>query len=215
VELETESCMTQLMEYIDLPPQQGTPAPHGSRKFHGEIATGYDAKREQDPKWQIEQRVIEEMLSDLPPGTTVLDLPVGTGRFIPFYGKQGLFLLGVDRSQDMLAEAAKKIEAAKVSGELHVGDILDTKLRDKVVDVTVNCRITRWIMGDHGPQGIIRMLEEMQRVTRQRIILTARVRDHKFAVTHELILSALKGWKINKDIAGVDLNYRIIELRPE
>ncbi len=204
------------MEYIDLPgkaqPQGAAPA-DGSRKFHGAIASGYDAKREQDGKWIIEQQVIEGMLSDLPPDTLILDIPIGTGRFIPYYDAKGFQFLGLDRSEDMLKQAMAK-GGPNTRGELHVGDILDTKLLDKVVDVAVCCRITRWIMGDHGPAGIVKMLQEMQRVTRQRIILTARVRDHKFAVSHELLLSALKGWKISKDVAGVDMNYRIIQLEP-
>lgn len=219
--------MNQLMQYIDLPPQQ---APKdGSRKFVGDIAAGYDAKREESPKWQIEQRIIEEMLSDLPAGTVVLDCPVGTGRFLDTYIANGFPFIGIDRSGPSTAEpgiptmlelASQKADAiikrlgltGKVRGMLQEGDILNLALKAKSVDVAVCCRITRWVMGDHGPDGIRQMLQEMARVTRSRIILTARVRDHKFAVTEELILEALKGWRITRNVAGVDLNYRIIEL---
>ena len=72
--------MNQLMQYLDTPQvTQG-----GAEKYVGQVAQGYDAKREQSPKWQIEQRVIEDMLSDLPAESVVLDCPVGTGRFLPF-----------------------------------------------------------------------------------------------------------------------------------
>jgi hypothetical protein len=59
------------------------------------------------------------------------------------------------------------------------------------------------------------MLQEMQRVARQRVIFTARVKDHPFAVGYDLIESALQGWRIHGDVAGYEPAYRIIELRPE
>lgn len=207
-----------LMEY--LPPAQRTPAAvapqalSGSRKFAGAIAAGYDAKREQSPKWILEQRIIEDMLSDLPADTTVLDCPVGTGRFLPFYAERNFQVIGMDISMDMLKKALDKGGPTGLRGDLVPGDIRATNLPDKAVDVAVACRVTRWLMGDHGPQGIIDALRELQRVARQRIILTARVRHHKFSVSYELIQSALSGWAIHRDETGVDLDYRILELRP-
>lgn len=200
-----------------MPPQAGqaaAPAASGSRKFVGDIATGYDAKREQTPKWQIEQRIIEGMLDDLPRGSLVFDCPIGTGRFVPFYAQKGFTLAGMDLQIDMLKLALSKGQAVGLSGELRPGDIRATGLQNKAVDVSVACRVTRWLIGDHGPQGIIDALKELQRVTRHRIILTARVRNHRFAVSYELIKSALDGWAIHRDETGVDLDYRIIELRP-
>jgi ubiquinone/menaquinone biosynthesis C-methylase UbiE len=204
--------MNQLMQYIETVPELAPQ--NGSRKFTGEVASGYDKKREESPKWQIEQQIIEGMLDDLPPDTLVLDIPVGTGRFLDFYTRKGLIIHGMDISEEMMAEAAKKVDPKQARGELRVGNILATNLPDKSVDVAVNCRITRWIMGDHGPDGIRQMLREMQRVTRNRIILTARVDHHKFAVTLDLIQSALDGWAITQNIAGVDLDYRILMLEP-
>lgn len=208
------------MQYYETAPELAPQ--NGSRKFTGEVAAGYDKKREESPKWVIEQRAIEEMLSDLQPGTVVLDCPVGTGRFLGTYIAKGLPFIGLDLSEDMLVEAGRKADATirrlgltgKVRGVLNQGNILQLGLKDKAVDVSVACRVTRWIMGDHGPDGIRQMLKELTRVTRSRIILTARVRDHKFAVTHELIQSAIDGWEITQDVAGVDLNYRILCLSP-
>ena len=67
-----------LMEYTTPHGNEG-----GAAKYHGAIAQGYDQKREESPKWQIEQKVIEGWLADLPMGDWVLDCPAGTGRFIP------------------------------------------------------------------------------------------------------------------------------------
>lgn len=200
------------MEYLHPAGQAHQPQMHGAGKYHGPIATGYDAKRESDPKWVIEQKLITGMLDDLPPETIVFDCPVGTGRFLPFYIEKGFHFIGMDLSKDMLGQAGAKVEplAAKAVGELHVGDVRNTGLADKSVDVAVNCRITRWL----SPADCQQMLKEMQRIARQRIIWTARVANHPHARTVELFEEALDGWEIVRNEAGSDLDYRIIQARP-
>ncbi len=263
------------MEYL-APAQkpQMLPAQHGAGKYHGDIASGYDAKREADPKWTIEQHIIEGMIAELPAGSEILDCPVGTGRFLHAYIANNHRFIGMDISGDMLYVAACKMDPAgaktwvdncdawmakclqtgdtasvrtngpgipqvgmqiNVSGRmaklhvdasrlqpvdadgkgaLQVGNILKTGLPDKSVDAAINCRITRWAIGEHGPAGIVAMLKEMQRVSRKRIILTARVENHKWAVSRHLINSALDGWQIARDEQGYVPAYRILMLEP-
>ena len=196
-----------LMEYLPSTPQGG------AGKYHGAIAAGYDAKRRDDPKRILAKRIIEDMLADVPAGSWVLDCPCGTGRFLPFCESKGLIYVGVDVSRDMLMQAAAKVRNPQKI-RLEEGSIFALPRGDKSIDVSLMIDVTRWLIGDYGPAGIVNALTEMQRVTRQRIILTARVRNHKFAVTYDLIKSALDGWKIHRDEAGIDLDYRIIELRP-
>lgn len=225
------------MQYLDGPAQpQGEAPAGGAYKFQGAVAEGYDAKREAQPKWIVEQKIITDWLSELPPGTSVLDCPVGTGRFLQTFIDKQLPFTGLDVSPDMLVQSALKLLpedkvaewvkacndqdqllALRIAGKgvLAAADIRQTGAPDKAVDVALNCRITRWMMGNHGPEGIRAMLTEMQRVAKKQIILTARVRDHKFAVTEELIESALQGWKITRNVAGYELNYRILMLQPE
>jgi SAM-dependent methyltransferase len=215
------------MEYlppVGSQPQQQAPA-GGALKYTGATATGYDAKREQSPKWIAEQKIIEGFLDDMPSGSWVIDAPCGTGRFFDFYDSKGFVVRGVDISADMLAIAGRKVKSpteviATEKGPiarwaLFHGDLLATKFPDKCVDVTVNCRVTRWLIEQHGPEGIVRMLQEMQRIARQRVVFTARVRNHRFAVDYGLIGSALQGWAITRDQAGYHEDYRIVELRPE
>lgn len=210
-----------LMEYLPpAQPQQPQPQAQGAGKYYGPIASGYDAKRENDPKWTIEQRIIEDMLSDLPggldddgqPKTTILDCPVGTGRFIPFCVEKGFYILGMDKSGDMLKQAQAKVAPlmARAMGELREGDVRATGLPDKSVDVAINCRITRWL----SPSDCQQMLREMQRVARQRIIWTARVANHPHARTVELFEAALDGWAIVRNEAGHETDYRILQARP-
>jgi ubiquinone/menaquinone biosynthesis C-methylase UbiE len=118
----------------------------------------------------------------------------------------------MDRSPDMLQQALKKGEPLNLRGELRQGNILQTGLPDDEVDVAVNCRITRWVIGEHGPAGIQQMLREMQRVAKKRIILTARVANHPYAVSMDLIESALGGWRVARNEAGYVLDYRVLAL---
>lgn len=228
-----------LMEY--LPPVQQPQAPQraeretrqgGAGKYHGRVAEGYDAKRINDPKWAIEQRVIEGMLSDMPAGTVVLDCPVGTGRFLDFYTAKGFTFIGADLSGDMLVQSALKIAAdqaqveawvaacnkanvimplqVKGRGSLVNGDIRQIGLQDKSVDVGVMVRLTRWL----SPEDCQVAMRQLQRVCRQRIIWTARVANHRHARTVELFEAALDRWKITRNEAGVVLDYRILMAEP-
>src|SRR5690606_38134070 len=71
------------------------------RKYRGEIAAGYEARRRLQVKWKAEDRIVREMLSELPPETVLLDIPVGTGRFIPFYEERDFRVIGLDvRSEE-------------------------------------------------------------------------------------------------------------------
>ena len=60
-----------LMEYLPDPSEAG----HGARKYSGEVAQGYDQKREDSPKWQAEQAIIESMLDELPSDACVVSFP--------------------------------------------------------------------------------------------------------------------------------------------
>lgn len=176
----------------------------GAGKYYGAIATGYDAKREQSPKWVAEQLVITDMLRDKWAETRLLDCPVGTGRFLPFYRERKFEVVAMDLSTDMLAEARKKSEGMSI--EFVQGDVRDTMLPDKCVDVAVMCRLTRWL----SPEDCQKAIRELQRVTRSRIIFTARVRNHPHARPLELFEAALDGWHVARNEAGYHEDYRII-----
>lgn len=224
-----------LMEY--LPPVVG-PQPHqgvpidGAGKYHGAVAHGYDAKREQSPKWLLEQTIICAMIADLPPGSVILDCPVGTGRFLDFYISKGFQFIGADLSGDMLIQSALKLAPQsqveqwvamcnarnlilplriKDKGMLVNGDIRQIGLADKSVDAAVMCRLTRWL----SPDDCQKALRELQRVCRRRIIFTARIANHPHARSIELFEAALAGWRITRNAVGIDMDYRVLMLEPE
>jgi ubiquinone/menaquinone biosynthesis C-methylase UbiE len=134
------------------------------------------------------------------------------GTSIPRVGTQ----INVSGRMAKLHVDAAKLQPIDIDGKgwLQPGNILNTGLPDKSFDCAINCRITRWIIGDHGPAGIVQMLKEMQRVTRQKIIITARVEGHKWAVSRHLINSALDGWRVAEDAEGYVPEYRIICIEP-
>ena len=289
--------MNEYMEYTRAPTaqaaqQQGAPAAaksinSGAGKYHGIRAERYFTERKDAPKWTLEQRIIEDMLSELPAGAVIFDCPLGTGRFLKHYIARGLPFLAADISGDMIYISARSFDptgakawvdkcdawvvrfiqqhpngqlvldakgypvltgeelpigindpepvmldnihningrpaelgvvGAKLSsfdiadkGTLMYGDARKLNLPDKSVDCVVACRLTRWL----SPADNQKMIREMQRLSQGRIIWTARVANHPYARTVELFEQALDGWKITRDIAGEDLDYRILMAEP-
>lgn len=178
----------------------------GAGKYHGAVAQGYDQKREQSEKHKIEQRIIEGMLEDMPAGNWVLDVPCGTGRFFQFYHDKGYLFRGIDASADMLRIAANKV-VDPMKARLGQDDVRALGLPDKCVDASVMVRMTRWL----SPEDCQVALKELQRVTRDRIILTARVANHPHARPVELFTQALEdGWKLAKNERGYVDDYRVL-----
>ncbi len=194
--------MNELMQYLP-------PVSSGPLKYTGQVAAGYDAKREQSPKWICEQRIIEQWIDEMPEGSVILDAPCGTGRFLPSYERNGHQVYFLDISSDMIAQARRKL---KKPGPFMfgVGDVRQVPLEDKSVDYTLNIRITRWL----SPEDNVRMMKEMQRVARKGIIWTARIAHHPHARSRELFESAFDGWKIERDAIGYELPYRIFMAVP-
>lgn len=192
------------MHYIESAPTQG-----GARKYTGAVAQGYDQKREQSEKWITEQKIIEDMLDDLPTGSWVLDVPCGTGRFFEFYHRKGFLYRAMDLSADMLRIAGTKVPDP-MKARLMQGDVRKLDLYDKSVDAAIMVRLTRWL----SPEDCQLAIKELQRVARKKIIFTARVANHPHARPLELFEEALDGWAIHRNEPGNEENYRIIELRP-
>lgn len=195
-------------------------ATYAAGKYRGAIAANYDAKREDSPKWHAENRIVRDFLFDLPPKTIVLDLPTGTGRFLPLYHDLDLTVLACDINEDMLAEARKKRDAAHMLNvSFHKMDILRNGLASQSVDVALNIRLFNWL----SPPDVCNALVEMQRICRRRVIFNVRVANHSRVRGYDLINAALwiwannapenRPWKIARDEEILE-NYRMIMLEP-
>lgn len=92
-----------------------------SRKYRGRKAATYEQIRKKQERWHEENTVVERWLTQLHP-RSVLDVPVGTGRFFGIYKKLGVLrVAGVDCSDEMLALARKKLRGETVLTEFKHG----------------------------------------------------------------------------------------------
>jgi hypothetical protein len=93
-------------------------------RYHGTGASAYETVR-QGAKWDAEEILFDELYALVQP-KKVLDCPVGTGRFIDRYVRDGAEVVGVDLSEDMLAQSARKVPPG-ANVHLRQGDVLDAK----------------------------------------------------------------------------------------
>jgi ubiquinone/menaquinone biosynthesis C-methylase UbiE len=139
--------------------------------YTGGTAQGYEAERTVGPEWPREQAIADEFLSRLTAGATIVDIPVGTGRFLEFYKKHELRPTGLDISLDMLAEAKGKAAALNLDATLIEGDIRKIAAPDKSFDAALCVRFVNWV--DFA--GFEAALTELSRVARSTVILSVRV----------------------------------------
>lgn len=147
-----------------------TPSPKnypGKHAYHGDVAQRYDENRTRELLWAAEQAYVRGWSSRLPAGTVVLDLPVGTGRFLPIYAEHDLRIHGMDISSDMIAEACRRYPELAGRFALSVGDAEHLTLPDQSVDCVLCWRLVHLLPG----KALVRVLREFRRVSRGEIIL--------------------------------------------
>ena len=130
--------------------------------YEGTGAVGYDAHRSGREIFRWEQEVIVRLLADLPRGAKVLDVPVGTGRFIPGYLQQGLRVVGLDTSEDMLEVAGRIPTGTEDSVTLVQGSATRLPFPDGEFDALV---CFRFLPGKLPLRQTRRALREFARVT--------------------------------------------------
>jgi ubiquinone/menaquinone biosynthesis C-methylase UbiE len=131
-------------------------------KEHGaytpDDARTYDRDREVEPLWHAENAYVADLVKQLG-ASTVLDVPVGTGRFLPFYA--GAQVTGVDLSDAMLSIATARVAA---DGLRHItlqqGSVTDLPFADRAFQLVVCWRLLHLL-----PPLVLRAaLAEMARV---------------------------------------------------
>jgi ubiquinone/menaquinone biosynthesis C-methylase UbiE len=112
-------------------------------RYRGERARNYDRDRVSSAEWQREQAVVESFLrdSELKPGDVVLDVPVGTGRFLDLYKSLGCRVIGLDISDEMLEQAVARGAELGLDAELRIGDITRIEAGDSTAKAVVCVRI--------------------------------------------------------------------------
>ena len=184
-----------------------------ANRYYGAEVTDYDARRVRQDKWRREFDVLETMLTGRALGV-VLDIPVGTGRFIPLYRRFGFkSIMGGDVSTDML-NAARKY-AGKDLG-LFQTDILDIKMHGREVDCAVCIRLLNLL----SEQEMQRAVSELCRVANDHVILSIRLgnelKRRSLSVTHTydaFMVAIPEEWTQEGEIDLGDGGYRMVLLK--
>jgi len=180
-----------------------------AKKYIGAMAANYETKRKKQLRWHQENQIVEQMLTTL--GTkTVLDVPVGTGRFLPLYRTLKLKGWGIDSSEEMLAQARKKPGADRL--KLSVGNVLQDDLPKAQTAVSV-----RFLDLIDEPAMLIAMDKLMAAAT-DHIILTIRLGDSYIlksnTATHaerKFMLRIFKrGWHVVEDVPIFTQGWRVL-----
>jgi ubiquinone/menaquinone biosynthesis C-methylase UbiE len=144
-----------------------------STKYRGRKAETYDAMRQKQVRWKIENETVERMLREIRPHS-VLDCPIGTGRFLRLYADLSVReVIGVDSSDEMLRLARRKVprsmkQHAKV--RLEVGDAR----KHDCVDQRVHCVVCVRFLDLIEEEAMHAVMQEMMRVADKLIVLTIR-----------------------------------------
>jgi ubiquinone/menaquinone biosynthesis C-methylase UbiE len=141
--------------------------PKGDTYYEGR-AKNYDKRRLKQEWWHVEQREMKAMLDSLPRGLKVVDIPFGTGRFVPFYEELGYTIAGLDSSADMLSAARQSLGDVLDKCSLSIGDAADLPYKDGAFDLVVSTRFLRDIVLFGAAKT---MLSEMARVTSKYAII--------------------------------------------
>jgi ubiquinone/menaquinone biosynthesis C-methylase UbiE len=142
-----------------------------STRYTGGIAQSYEALRTGGTDWPKEQAVVERFLRTLPRDSTIVDVPVGTGRFVEFYKAFGLKPTGLDISLDMMDSAKEKADALGLDIAFRKADIRHIDAPDRGFDTALCVRFVNWV--DFA--GFEAVMAELARVARDTIIVSVRV----------------------------------------
>lgn len=143
-------------------------------RYRGQRAQNYDRDRVDSAEWKREQEVVESFLRDarLQSNDLILDIPVGTGRFLEFYKSLGCRAAGLDISKEMLEQAVVRAANLELDAELGIGDITSIDADDSSATVVICVRILNLL----GFNDFSRALAEAARVSSAYVIAGIQVR---------------------------------------
>jgi ubiquinone/menaquinone biosynthesis C-methylase UbiE len=138
-------------------------------KYSGLTAAEYERDRV-GKKWNAEHDAIEQLLEGVPRGSTVLDIPVGTGRLLPYFKRRDFEISGVDISADMLAQARSAAQSSGASVRFTQADVRSAPFEDESFDLVVCIRFLNLV----DEPGLELVLSELARLSRRRLLVGVR-----------------------------------------
>lgn len=166
--MSLKSLCRAALNKIGIGPRYGADPDH----YHGDTAKGYLAKRLKQEHWHKEQEIVQNLLNDVPDGARVLDVPVGTGRFVEMYLAKKMAVYGIDISSDMLDAAREALGPAYDQCDMRRGSADELPYDDESFDLIVCFRFFGLISLDMGH----RVLAELHRVCKGPVIIRVPVR---------------------------------------
>jgi ubiquinone/menaquinone biosynthesis C-methylase UbiE len=172
-------------------------------------AENYERRRSGQGRWKKENAAVEEWLRGQ--HGSVLDVPVGTGRFIPVYEKMGVNYLGVDVSEDMLAIARRRVKSGY--GKVDLGSVFDLRHH---YDTVICVRLLHLL--SQSESGLA--LRQICGAAKKHVILTVRLADAPTANpcstthSHKWFSSTIQrlGWRVAEERVLSRAGWRVILL---
>ena len=163
-------------------------------RYRGATAETYNTVRSDHSKWRRELEIMDAVAAGFEAGASILDVPIGTGRFTPCFKAGHHPILGVDISKDMLNETTPRDDEPDRVAQLVVGDAETLPLQDSSLDYVVCMRLLNWVTLD-----ILRQLAaEFLRVSRRAVILEIRVSrpidPRDLSSVTELLVLRIRSW---------------------
>ena len=137
-------------------------------RYYGKTAMDYEAVRTKQPWWTVEQNEMKDLLAGLPRDLSVVDIPFGTGRFVPYYLERGFDVYGLDASKDMISSAQALLGDDFEKCTTTTGLSHDLPFEDGQFDLLVSTRFLRDII---LYRDVKKTLAEFARVTSKFAIL--------------------------------------------
>jgi ubiquinone/menaquinone biosynthesis C-methylase UbiE len=136
--------------------------------YHGETAEIYESKRVKQDWWHDEIKGLSKLLKLIPQGVSVLDVPFGTGRFLPLYYEKQMTVTGLDISHDMLYEAKKLRGDLLEKCIVDIGDARTLPYENNSFDLIVSIR---FVDGHLAFKDAKKVISEFCRVSRKYLIV--------------------------------------------
>jgi len=136
--------------------------------YRGDKALIYENHRKDDGFWHCEHEVMGKILRTLPDGIKVLDVPFGTGRFVPLYLQKHMSISGIDSSNDMIRQSEASLGDKFVLCDVDVGDAKKLPYKEEQFDLVVCFRFLPWVVSFRDAKVI---LKEIIRVCKSHAII--------------------------------------------
>ena len=146
--------------------------------YAGEKAVSYELTRANQLSWDREYKVVDKLLEAMPPGSTILDMPCGTGRFFPLVHRYGHRVLGGDISIDMIRQVpSSRLELPALRGVV-VCDAQRLPFASGSFDYVVCVRFFTLRL---PPDTVLAALQEMTRIARRAVILQVPLKGRRLS----------------------------------